>query len=70
VTAAKMASSAWLATGIVHGTKLAVRTASVNTTAHASVTSGTVETRVFNAIPPTLDHIALSLAVRKTLVTV
>ncbi len=69
-TDVKMASSAWLATGSVHGTKLAVRTAGVNMTAIVSVTSGTREIRVFNAIPPTSDRIALRLAIRKTLVAV
>jgi hypothetical protein len=70
VTDVKMASSAWLAIGRVHGTKLAVRAVGVNMTANASVTSGTLETRVFNAIRPTLDRIALRLAIRRTLVAV
>lgn len=70
VTAVKTASSAWIATGSVHGTKLAIRTAGVIMTANAGVIIGSVETRACNAIPPTLDRIAVRFAIRKTPVTV
>ena len=70
VIAVKMASSAQIAASSVRGTRIAVRTADVNTMASASVTMGMVGMRAFNAMSPFSDRIALTPAIGKTPVTV